>query len=149
VAGTIVVGCDASECATAALEVAVDLARQLGDRVVIAYAYGPPVPSAGEEVQVHKQALEELGERVTDPALERAQSAGVEAQVELVAERPVPALLDVAREHGARLIVVGTYGESPLRGAILGSVPHKLLQASEIPVLVVPVPHGSARGEGG
>jgi nucleotide-binding universal stress UspA family protein len=137
-AGAIVVGCDAPACATAALDVVLDLARHLGDRVVITYAYEPPVRSVREEWKVHEQALEELGEQVTGPALERARPAGVEADVELVSERPVPALLDVAAKHGARLIAVGTYGESPIRGAILGSVPHKLLQVSNRPVLVVP-----------
>jgi len=48
------------------------------------------------------------------------------------------ALLDAAARHGARAIVVGSYGESPLKGAILGSTPHKLLHLSEHPVLVVP-----------
>ena len=36
------------------------------------------------------------------------------------------------------MIVVGTYGESPLRGAILGSTPHKLLHLTDRPVLAVP-----------
>jgi nucleotide-binding universal stress UspA family protein len=36
------------------------------------------------------------------------------------------------------MIVVGTQGESPLRSALLGSIPHKLLQLSDRPVLVVP-----------
>ena len=36
-----------------------------------------------------------------------------------------------------RFIVVGSYGESPIKGAIVGSVPHKLLQISETPVVVV------------
>jgi nucleotide-binding universal stress UspA family protein len=36
------------------------------------------------------------------------------------------------------MIVVGTYGESPLRGAVLGSTPHKLLHLSPVPVLAVP-----------
>ena len=52
----------------------------------------------------------------------------------------VDALLALASEREARLIVVGTYGESPLRSAILGSTPHKLLHLSEVPVLVVPPP---------
>jgi nucleotide-binding universal stress UspA family protein len=38
------------------------------------------------------------------------------------------------------MIVVGSYGESPLRGAVLGSTPHKLLHLAERPVLVVPAP---------
>lgn len=36
------------------------------------------------------------------------------------------------------MIVVGTWGESPMRGALLGSTPHKLLHMSKIPVLCVP-----------
>jgi nucleotide-binding universal stress UspA family protein len=49
-------------------------------------------------------------------------------------------LISLAEEHNARgAIVVGTYGESPLKGAILGSTPHKLLHLSSRPVLVVPV----------
>jgi nucleotide-binding universal stress UspA family protein len=136
----IVVGCDASECANAALESALELARSLGDRLVIGYAYEPPVRSVGEELKEHRRALAEIGERATASALERARAEGVEAEVALVAERPVQALLDLAVEHDARLIVVGTHGESPLRGAVLGSVPHKLLQLSSTPVLVVPSP---------
>jgi nucleotide-binding universal stress UspA family protein len=35
-------------------------------------------------------------------------------------------------------IVLGTWGEGPLRGAILGSTPHKFLHISDRPVVVVP-----------
>jgi nucleotide-binding universal stress UspA family protein len=138
VSSAVILGYDASECADAALESALEFARSLGDRLVIAYAYEPPVPTVGEELKEHRRALAEIGERATARALERARAEGVEAEVALVAERPVQGLLDLASEHDARLIVVGTHGESPLRGAILGSVPHKLLQVSGTPVLVVP-----------
>ena len=40
----------------------------------------------------------------------------------------------------ALAIVVGGSGERPILGAILGSVPHKLLHRSTVPVLVVPTP---------
>ena len=36
------------------------------------------------------------------------------------------------------MIAVGTQGEHPITGAFLGSVPHKLLHVSTLPVLVVP-----------
>jgi nucleotide-binding universal stress UspA family protein len=52
--------------------------------------------------------------------------------------KPAQALVDAADRHDSRVIVVGTTGESPLRGAILGSVPHRLLQISDRPVLCVP-----------
>ena len=52
------------------------------------------------------------------------------------------ALVDAADQHDAMVIVVGTWTESPLRGALLGSVAHKLLQLSTRPVLCVPAgPH--------
>ena len=56
----------------------------------------------------------------------------------LVDERPAVALAGLGEEHDARMIVVGSYGESPIKGAILGSTPHKLLHLSDRPVLVVP-----------
>ena len=58
--------------------------------------------------------------------------------VSVVDERPAQALVDAADEHDAMVIVVGTWTESPLRGALLGSVAHKLLQLSTRPVLCVP-----------
>ena len=60
------------------------------------------------------------------------------AVVALVDERPAQALVDAADEHDALVIVVGTWSESPLRGALLGSVAHKLLQLATRPVLCVP-----------
>ena len=47
-------------------------------------------------------------------------------------------LLRLGDELDAVVIVVGSYGESPLRGAVLGSTPHKLLHLSGRPVLAVP-----------
>ena len=60
----------------------------------------------------------------------------------IVEESPAEGLAELADERDARLIVVGTRGESPIRGALLGSTPHKLLQLSRVPVLVVPTPDG-------
>ena len=36
------------------------------------------------------------------------------------------------------MIVVGSFGEAPLKGIILGSTPNKLLHLTDRPVLVVP-----------
>ncbi len=105
---------------------------------MIAYAYEPPGRVVGEEFAEHRKALQEIGERMTGEALERAKAEGVEAEVALVPERPAEGLSDLARALDARMIVVGTQGEGPLKGAILGSIPHKLLQISERPVLAVP-----------
>ncbi len=145
-AGTIVLGFDGSECSGSALDTAIDLARRFEDRLVVVFAVEPPVRSVGEEFREHEKALEEVGKRVAASALERAQAAGVDAEIELVPERPAPAILDVARERDAHMIVIGTHSESPIRGAILGSVPHKLLHVSDRPVVVVPIDMEARRG---
>lgn len=135
----LIVGYDDSAGARAALQAAIELARELGDRVVIAFGYEPP-GRMGEEQSAAREAVRELGERVTARALARAAAEGVQADLALVDDSPVDALLRLADERDARMIVVGSYGEHPMRGAILGSTPHKLLHLSQRPVLAVPVP---------
>ena len=41
---------------------------------------------------------------------------------------------------GRMIVVIGTHGERPLMGVVLGSTPYKLLHRSPVPVLVVRVP---------
>jgi nucleotide-binding universal stress UspA family protein len=135
---SLVVGYDGSLCAHAALDEAARLAKGLGDDVVIVFGYDPGTIEAPEGAAEHREVVRRYGERVTAEALERAASLGLDAEVELIPERPVDSLLDAAERHDARSIVVGSFGESPLRGAILGSTPHKLLHLSDRPVLVVP-----------
>jgi len=136
--GAIVLGYDDSPGARNALATALDLANRFGDKLVVAFGVAPPVSSVGEEWSAHKAAVEEIGRRATATALEQAREAGVEAEVALVPERPSAALVTLAEENDARFIVVGSYGEGPIKGAILGSTPHKLLHMSERPVVVVP-----------
>ena len=136
---SIVLGYDETPGAKRALGYAIDLARLLGDTLVLVYGAEPP-GRMGEEFTAHLAALAERGKAALEHAVQQAAAAGVATVVELVDEKPAQALLDSADKHDARLIVVGTYGESPIRGAILGATPHKLLHWSGRPVLCVPPP---------
>jgi len=142
-ASAIVVGFDGSECALAALDKAVELARLDGSRVVIVFAFEIPAAYGGETGD-YRRAVRDLAEQSAAQAAERAAAAGVDHEVELVPERPVEGLVHAAERHGASMVVVGTHGEHPLTGAILGSVPHKLLHVSPVPVLVVPAERDGA-----
>jgi nucleotide-binding universal stress UspA family protein len=135
--GNIVIGYDGSDCGRAALAEGCALAKELGDHVVVVFGYAPGGYGGGE-IPTHREAVEELGEQFTAEAEQRAAAAGVQIGVRLLPLKPHHALLQVAEEDAARMIVVGTYGEPPLKGAILGSTPHKLLHDAEVPVLVVP-----------
>ena len=134
-ANEIVVGYDGTEGARAALRCAVELGKDLNAPLVLVFGYGLQRTSA--ELRAQLDAVRELGESTTKAGLEEARSAGVEVKAELVDAKPAEALAQVASDRGARMIVVGSHGERPLAGALLGSVPHKLLHTSETPVLVV------------
>lgn len=135
--GGIVLGYDASPGAERAFETAIELARHFGCRLVIANGVAPP-GTVGEEWKEARKAVEEQAREMTDAALERARAAGIDAEVALVPEHPHQALMDLATQNDARFIVVGGWGEGPIRGAILGSTPYKLLHLSQTPVVVVP-----------
>jgi nucleotide-binding universal stress UspA family protein len=132
----IVVGYDGSDSSKSALSHALDFANALDDTLVIVFAAAPGGYGGGE-VPEQRKAVQEFGEKVTHEAEEMAKSAGIKYSVELINEHPHQALITAAEKHNARMIVVGSHGESPLKGAIIGSTPYKLVQLSEVPVLVV------------
>jgi len=97
-----------------------------------------PPGQVGEEAAEAREAIDELDRSFIAPAVTAAETAGVRVVVEVLDDKPAQALVAAADRHDARVIVVGTWNESPLRGFILGSVAHRLLQLSDRPVLCVP-----------
>ena len=89
------------------------------------------------EVADLRQAIHEIGERETAAAVARAQDAGVTAEARVETERAAEAIVRIAGEKDARMVVVGSHGERPIRGALVGSTPHRLVHLSDTPVLVV------------
>jgi len=135
--GAIVLGYDRSPGADRALHTAIEVAQRYAVPLVLVHGIAPP-GGVGEEAAQARAALDELGDRITAPAVAVAEAAGVPVVVEVVDDKPAQALVAAADRHDAEVIVVGTWNDSPLRGALLGSVAHKLLQLSTRPVLCVP-----------
>ena len=69
--------------------------------------------------------MRERGEAVLAEALDRARAAGVTARAEIVHGRATRRSRQLAEGEGAQLIVVGSYGERPLRALIVGSTPYR------------------------
>ncbi|MFF5446212.1 universal stress protein [Streptomyces sp. NPDC012888] len=134
---SVVLGYDESPGAERALRVALEVAAAFGEPLVLVYGAAAP-GSLGEEYRSHQEAIRQAGRTALAHAVEAADEAGVPSAVEIVDEKPAQALLGAAERHGGRVIVVGSWGESPIRGALLGSTPHKLLHLSRLPVLCVP-----------
>ncbi|MEV4672094.1 MULTISPECIES: universal stress protein [Actinomadura] len=105
---------------------------------IAAVAPVPAGPQDGDTWEEEKQA-EQLAQAGADLAL----SAGL-TQVTTRAERgggPVwAAIVDVADELNASLIVTGSRGLAGARSVILGSVSTRVLHHAHRPVLVVPPP---------
>ena len=137
---SIVLGYDGSQGAQAALERTIELAKQLDAKVIAVFGYEIPAAYGGETGD-YRRVVRSIAEEAAADAVERMRDSGIEFETELVPKRPAEGLVSVAETHGAAMIVVGTHGEHPLTGAILGSVPHKLLHISTVPVLVVPSAH--------
>ena len=98
-------------CAEAALDVALGLAKELGDAIVVVFGYAPPGIWGGE-IAEHEEAIEELGEKVIGKAKEQARREGVEAEIELVTENGRRRRCSRSpTSASARMIVVGSYGE--------------------------------------
>jgi nucleotide-binding universal stress UspA family protein len=134
---SVVLGYDRSPGAHRALEIAIEIAGTFDVPLVLVHGITPP-GGVGEEAGEARKALDEFDDAIIAPAAAAAEAAGVPVVVQVVNDRPAQALVAAADQHDALAIVVGTWNDSPLRGALLGSVAHKLLQISTRPVLCVP-----------
>lgn len=131
----ILVGYDGRPGSRAALGEAVALAADLDAPVVVVFSF--EASRLGGEAHDLDDAVQEHGSAVLAEAVERAGGTGVALETEQRMQPPVEGLLAAAEERDARMIVVGSTGEGPLRGLLVGSTPYKLLHLSERPLLVV------------
>jgi nucleotide-binding universal stress UspA family protein len=141
----IVVGTDGSETATEAVRQASELASIANARLDIVSAYEPiPRQRLQEESREAPGDVQyEFGEREdVNLALEAssadAHKAGVgEVQTHAREGDPADAILDVAEEIKADLIVVGNKGMTGARRFLLGSVPNKVSHHAPCSVIIV------------
>jgi nucleotide-binding universal stress UspA family protein len=138
----IVVGTDGSETAARALAEAGDLAKSAGAKLHIVSAYEPASGARVGGGDVPERAGWMVGPDVTvDSVLDRAAGAmharGVETECHARKGDPANALLDVAAEHDADLIVVGNKGMTGTKRFLLGSVPDKISHHAPCSVLIV------------
>ena len=96
----------------------------------------PPDPATIEEVD---RLQREHASTVAAEGAEFARSLGLVAEPQAVPDEVDVAdtLIDIARERGAAVVVIGSHGISGLRTRLLGSVSRKLIEHCDRPVLVI------------
>jgi nucleotide-binding universal stress UspA family protein len=136
---TLVVGLPRDERATAAMHLGVMLARSLDDDLLVCTVVPPPWPPGMGRVDAEYQ---EYLDRSAQDAVERARGLvpadRAAAYIVARARSTSAGLLEVAQEHGARMLVLGSSTAGVLGRVAFGSVADRLLHTSPLPVALGP-----------
>jgi nucleotide-binding universal stress UspA family protein len=140
----IVVGTDGSETAAEAVRQAVDLAKLAGATLSIVSAYAPVSKRRvqGEQAGAPADVQYEIGPRedvnlVLEAAAAAARKEGIDVQTHPVEADPAEAILNVAEQTNADLVVVGNKGMTGARRYLLGSVPNNVSHHASCSVIIV------------
>lgn len=136
---TIVLGLPRDRRATASMHLGAQLARSVGEELVVCTVVPAPWPAGIDRMDAQYQ--QHLDETAAD-ALARAKADipdDVVASFHVERARSTPAgLLEVAERHSATLLVLGSARSGGLGRVTLGSVANRLLHSSPIPVALAP-----------
>ena len=142
--GSIVVGTDGSSTAAEAVRQATELASSLGAKVYLVSAY-EPVPEGRlrderqqvpEDLQWMVNPLEDVEDTLKAGATS-LEDQGVDVETLAREGDPADAILDVAEEKNADLIVVGNKGMTGAKRFLLGSVPNKVSHHAPCSVMII------------
>jgi nucleotide-binding universal stress UspA family protein len=139
---TVVVGTDGSDSSLRAVDRAGALAAGPDAKLVIATAYFPSHDDSRAADLLKDEGYKMAGNApiyaILREAKDRAKAAGANTiEEKAVVGAPVDALVDLAEEVKADLLVVGNVGLSTIAGRLLGSVPANVSRRSKIDVLIV------------
>jgi nucleotide-binding universal stress UspA family protein len=138
---TVVVGTDGSDSSMRAVEKAARIAGP-DATLIVASAYLPQ-PEDGRAADVlGSESYKVTGTapiyEILHDAKERAHNAGAKnVEERAIVGAPVDALVSLAEETKADLLVVGNVGLSTIAGRLLGSVPANVSRRAKVDVLIV------------
>jgi nucleotide-binding universal stress UspA family protein len=152
---TILFATDLSKNSAYAFYYAVHLAKRDEAKIVILHVVEPLprmlVSFQDFEHQVAKDRWEEtvkkFKEKIQDVSVKVDARTGI-SSVDLISDilirpgRPSEEILKVVDEEGCDVIVLGTHSKGFLAQTLLGSVSKSVLQGSQKPVFLVPLPTG-------
>ena len=140
---TVLVALDGSECAEHALREACEILQAQGGDMHLVHVsqFQPLVLGSASVMSVQpREELEAVGKKLLDSAAQHASDAGVNLSElhNIVGEKsPARAILQVADDIEADLIVLGSVGHSDLSGLLLGSVSHQVCHHAKCSCLIV------------
>lgn len=139
---TVVVGTDGSDSSLRAVDRAGQIAAGANAMLIVTTAYFPQSEDARAADVLKDEGYKMSGNApiyaILREAKDRAKAAGAEnIEERAVVGAPVDALVELAEEVNADLLVVGNVGLSTIAGRLLGSVPANVARRSKTDVLIV------------
>lgn len=131
---------DFSTLSDAALQYATTLARDMGAKLVIVHIEEPPAAYGAGEMYYgipdpDTAALTKMLDVV------RPADAAVPFEHRLVTGEPATEIVELAKEEGVDLIVMGTHGRTGLGRLLMGSVAESVVRRAPCPVFTFKEPH--------
>jgi nucleotide-binding universal stress UspA family protein len=137
----LLVATDFSENSARALEIAIDFAKKFGATVDLVHAFDIPIPAVYPyEVPIPDSLITDsrrAANKKLEAEKEKVEAAGLEVQTHLSEVPAASAVVRVAEEVGADLLVLGTRGNTGLKHIVLGSVAERTVRHAPCSVLVV------------
>src|ERR687893_2070 len=162
----ILLASDGSESAAHATPVAVELSKKTHSELHVLYvgedAYSTPLPYpeaadpawvVGEDLaplEEQGQQFEQVARQTLDAEVEKVRAVGgTVAQAHLRMGTPAEEIVELAKELGVGLVVIGSRGLGGIRRALMGSVSDSVVRHAHCLVLVVRKEEAPAQGASG
>lgn len=132
---------DFTEDAEKAFQYALEICKKTGADLHLFHAIEEPYDFAvriEEIVQEKKDQAYEKLQQMMEEARESERYSDLAIYSEIKRGKPYPSILTKAKDLNAKLIIVGTKGESSLKRILYGNVTSNVILESDIPVFTVP-----------
>lgn len=132
----ILVPIDFGGASNRALELALEMAEKFDSKLTLVHTYEVSAPFA-EGLYWPADPLVAEAKRALDNAHSGVKARRPDADAVLARGPAWEQTLEIARERGADLIVMGTHGRRGVSRALLGSQAERVVRLSPVPVLTV------------
>lgn len=138
---SIVVGTDGSETAKAAVDEAIRIAEALGAELHVVSAYQPLKGARIRGAAGPQEGWQLMPDSVVDATLDEAratvETTGVQVRTHAIRDAPADALLEIADEVHAGMIIIGSVGMHGAKRLAPGNVPNQISHKARCNVLIV------------
>ncbi len=133
----LLVPVDGSQSSEEAVKYACSITQKYGSEMTLLCVIPPPIILGVEAGIIDYRPLEESGHKVLENMKKIVDSAGLRASTRLETGQVADTIINVAKEEGTDLIVIGSRGLSGVKRFLLGSVSNSVSHHAPCPVLIV------------